>query len=389
MTTRSVQEVGERLGYGAQDVLEALLETVADAVYVVDKDGRVAFANPAALALLGYDEEELLGQVSHPTIHHHHWDGTPFPQDECPMLRPRATGETVRVDDDCFWRKDGSKFRVAYTSAPLPQRDGRGAVVVFRDVTARLEAEEAARRGAVERARAQEIHDSRARIVEATDAERRRLTRDLHDGAQQRLVRVLFALRLAAGELGDVGDAGDVGTEVRALLDQAAEETESAIVELRELANGIHPAILTNRGLRSAVESLTARLPLFVGVEITPQRFPPALEVAAYFVIAEALTNVIKHAETAEAAVHVAPAGWNLLVEVRDEGRGGADAGRGSGLRGLEDRVEALNGTLTVSSTAGRGTLLRVELPIPPPDGPGSASGRAQQGEHGHDAAVL
>src|SRR5436190_7850385 len=185
MTTRSVQEVGERLGYEAQDVLEALLETVADAVYVVDKDGRVAFANPAALGLLGYEEHELLGQVSHPTIHHHHWDGTPFPVEECPMLRPRATGETVRVDDDCFWRKDGSKFRVAYSSAPLPQRDGRGAVVVFRDVTARLDAEEAAREGAVERARAQEIHDSRARIVEATDGERRRLTRDLHDGAQQ------------------------------------------------------------------------------------------------------------------------------------------------------------------------------------------------------------
>ncbi len=363
MTTRSVQQVGERLGYEARDVLEALLETVADAVYVVDKDGRVAFANPAALALLGYEEEELLGHVSHPTIHHHHWDGTPFPEEECPMLRPRATGETVRVDDDCFWRKDGTKFRVAYSSAPLPQRNGRGAVVVFRDVTARLDAEEAARRGAVESARAAEIHESRARIVEATDAERRRLTRDLHDGAQQRLVRVLFALRLAADELGEVG-AG-VGPEVRGLLDQAAEETESAITELRDLANGIHPAILTNRGLRSAVESLTARLPLVVGLDVSPERFPSALEAAAYFVIAEGLTNVIKHASTDEASVHVVRAGWNLLVEIRDEGAGGADAGRGSGLRGLEDRVAALNGTLSLSSLAGHGTRLRVELPLP------------------------
>ena len=184
------------------------------------------------------------------------------------MLRPRSTGETVRVDDDCFWRKDGTKFRVAYSSAPLPQRDGRGAVVVFRDVTARLDAEEAARRGAVERARAQEIHDSRARIVEATDAERRRLTRDLHDGAQQRLVRVLFALRLAADEL------GEADAETRELLDQAAAETESAIVELRELANGIHPAILTNRGLRSAVESLTARAAAASStLDVIPERF--------------------------------------------------------------------------------------------------------------------
>jgi PAS domain S-box-containing protein len=380
MTTRSVQEVGERLGYGVQDVLEALLETVADAVYVVDKDGRVAFANPAALQLLGYEEQELLGQVSHPTIHHHHWDGTPFPVEQCPMLRPRSTGETVRVDDDCFWRKDGTKFRVAYSSAPLPQRDGRGAVVVFRDVTARLHAEEAARRGAVERARAQEIHDSRARIVDATDAERRRLTRDLHDGAQQRLVRVLFSLRLAAGELGDMGGAG---ADARALLDQAAEETESAIVELRELANGIHPAILTNRGLRSAVESLTARLPLIVAVEIAPQRFAPPLEAAAYFVIAEALTNVIKHAEADEATVQVSVKGWNLFIEVRDDGRGGADLDHGSGLRGLEDRVAALNGELSLSSPPGQGTRLRAELPIaplgrPPADAP----------EDGHDARV-
>lgn len=354
----SVQEVGERLGYGVQDVLEALLETVADAVYVVDKDGRVAFANPAALALLGYEEHELLGHVSHQTIHHHHWDGTPFPEEQCPMLRPRATGETVRVDDDCFWRKDGSKFRVAYSSAPLPQRDGRGAVVVFRDVTARLDAEEAARREAVERARAQEIHDSRARIIEATDAERRRLTRDLHDGAQQRLVRLLFSLRLAAEDL------GDASPQARALLDQAAEEAESAIVELRELSNGIHPAILTNRGLRSAVESLTARLPLLVAVDVTEQRFTPALEAAAYFVIAEGLTNVIKHADAGEATVHVSLAGWNLLVDVSDDGIGGADLSVGTGLRGLEDRVAALDGTLAVTSAPGNGTRVRVELPL-------------------------
>ncbi len=148
-------------------------------------------------------------------------------------------------------------------------------------------------------------------------------------------------------------------------MDQAAEETESAITELRDLANGIHPAILTNRGLRSAVESLTARLPLVVGLDVSPERFPSALEAAAYFVIAEGLTNVIKHASTDEASVHVVRAGWNLLVEIRDEGAGGADAGRGSGLRGLEDRVAALNGTLSLSSLAGHGTRLRVELPLP------------------------
>ena len=176
-------------------------------------------------------------------------------------------------------------------------------------------------------------------------------------------MRLLFSLRLAAEDL------SDTTPEVRALLDQAAAEAESAILELRELSNGIHPAILTNRGLRSAVESLTARLPLLVGVDVTEQRFSPALEAAAYFVIAEALTNVIKHADAGEATVHVSPAGWNLLVAVTDDGNGGADLCAGMGLRGLEDRVAALNGTLAVTSPPGKGTRVRVELPLPTTDG--------------------
>jgi PAS domain S-box-containing protein len=356
-TTQSVEAVGERLGYGARDVLAALLDTVADAVYVVDVDGRVQFANPAALALLGYEEDELIGRVSHPTIHHHHWDGTPVPQEECPMLRPRATGETVRVDGDCFWRKDGTKFRVAYSSAPLPTRQGRGAVVVFRDVTARLQDEEEARAAAVERVRAQEIHDSRARIVAATDGERRRLTRDLHDGAQQRLVRVLFALRMAAAELESDGE------EARRLLDEAAAEAEGAIIDLRDLANGLHPAILTTRGLRAAIESLTARLPLIVGVDVPETRWPPPVEAAAYFFVAEALTNVIKHAGVAEATVTVDDdPGW-LTILVADDGPGGADLAGGTGLRGLGDRVAALGGSLTVESDS-HGTRVRGELPV-------------------------
>ena len=359
VTTRSVQEVGERLGYEAQDVLEALLETVADAVYVVDKDGRVAFANPAALGLLGYEEHELLGQVSHPTIHHHHWDGTPFPVEECPMLRPRSTGETVRVDDDCFWRKDGTKFRVAYSSAPLPQRDGRGAVVVFRDVTARLDAEEAAR---ARRGRAgARAGDPRLARADRRGDRRRAPPADARPARRRAAAPRARALRAAARRR----RARRGRRRGARLLDQAAEETESAIVELRELANGIHPAILTNRGLRSAVESLTARLPLVVSLDLTPERFGAALEAAAYFVIAEGLTNVIKHASTDEASVHVARAGWNLLVEIRDDGAGGADPSRGSGLRGMEDRVDALNGTLSCSSPPGRGTRLRVELPLP------------------------
>ncbi len=252
------------------ELLGLLLDSIADAVYVVDHEGRVEFANPAALELLGWPGEELIGRPSHATIHHHHWDGTPFPEQECLLLRPRTTGETVRAEDDVFWRRDGSRFRVSYSSAPLATAGGRGAVVVFRDVTALLEAEEALRREAVARARAEELHASRARIVEAADAERRRLVRDLHDGAQQRLIGILLALRRAADNSRDAAAAE--------LIEAAARETQAAIGELRDLGSGLHPQILTNRGVAAAVESLTGPLPLVVSLEIPERRWPAAVE---------------------------------------------------------------------------------------------------------------
>ncbi|HEV7805888.1 MAG TPA: PAS domain S-box protein [Solirubrobacteraceae bacterium] len=359
MNRTAVERVGERLGSATRDVLVALLATVPDAVYLVDPEGRVQFANPAALEMLGYAEDDLLGRVSHPTIHHSHWDGSHFPEDECPMLRPRTTGETVRVDGDCFWRKDGSKFRVAYSSAPLPMSGGVGAVVVFRDVTERLRTEEVARREAAERARNAELRASRARIVAAADAERRRLGRDLHDGAQQRLVRVLLALRLAAAQV-----TADDATQAHERLDAAALEVEEAIVELRDLVNGIHPSILTNRGLNAAIYSLVATLPMIVTCEVSDQRWPPELEAAAYFVVAEALTNVIKHADASEATVSVRERQGNLCIEIRDDGRGGASLGAGSGLRGLADRLDATDGTLSVYSPASAGTRVRAAIPL-------------------------
>ena len=349
---------GARLGMAPRDVLEALLANIADAVYLVDIDGRVEFANPAALTLLGYEEDELLGRISHPTIHHHRWDGAPFPQEECPMLRPRTTGETVRVYGDTFWRKDGSKFRVAYSSAPLRTERGNGAVVVFRDVTAQMEAEDAARREAVERVRAQEIHASRARIIAAADAERRRLVRNLHDGAQQRLVRILLALRLASKDLRQ----RDGPTARR--LDEIAEETQAAIAELRDLGSGIRPHILANRGVAAAVESLTGPFPIPVLLQIPEQRFPEGIEAAAYFFIAEGLTNVIKHARASTAAVRLTLAGERIVIEVSDDGRGGARIVRGRGLAGMEDRLAALDGQLEVRDGEGGGTRVLATLPV-------------------------
>jgi PAS domain S-box-containing protein len=342
------------------ELLESLLASSADAFYVVDPDGAVLFANPAALELLGYDDEgELLGRNSHATIHYKHPDGSHFPADECQLLRPRTTGEVVRVELDWFVRRDGSMVPIAYSSSPLSMDGRRGAVVVFRQVDP-SEGGEAP--DGVGRSQALELHHSRARILAAADAARRRISRDLHDGAQQRLVHVLMTLRSAAVRVGDGAD------DTRALLSRASDEVQGAIRDLRDLVAGVHPAILTDRGLRAAVESLAARSATDVTVEVPDGRWPDELEACAYFVIAEALANVAKHAPTAaEVVVRVEAGGSDLRVEVRDDGEGGADSATGGGLRGLEDRVQALGGRLTVSDARHRpprGTRLTATLPL-------------------------
>lgn len=335
-----------------------LVISVADAVYAVDAEGRVSYANPAALQLLGYDDaSELLGRPSHRTIHHSHRDGTPFPEDECPLLRPRTTGEIVRVEEDWFVRRDQSFVPVAYSSAPVEGPQGRGAVIVFHDTTRARAVQAAERSAAVERARAQELHDSRARIVAAAHEERRRLGRDLHDGAQQHLVNVLLALQLATSA--DPQRQPD-------LIAQALSETRTAIEDLRTLAAGLLPSVLIHRGLRGAVESLTAAAPLPVELKLTEQRFDPQIEAAAYFFVAEALTNVFKHAQATVATVRAGSDGSTLTVEVVDDGVGGASPSAGHGLLGLADRLTALDGSFQVESAKPRGTLLRACLPASP-----------------------
>lgn len=333
-------------------MLAALLQSMVDAVYAVDADGLVVFANPASLEILGYeDEHELRGRVSHATIHHSRPDGTPFPPEECPLLLPRQTGQPIRVEDDWFVRRDGTFVPVSYSSAPMSVDGRRGAVVVFRDTSER-------RRLELERRRAAEVSASRARIVQATLAERQRLGRDLHDGAQQRLINVILALQLAAGSAAD--------DHARELLDDAVRETQAAVADLRDLASGLHPSVLTHRGLRAAIASLTARSPVPVVLDVDPQRLPEIVEGTAYFVVAEALANVGKHAHASEASVSVHGDGAWLTIEVTDDGRGGAQTGRGSGLSGLTDRVAAIGGTLTVESPSAGGTRVTVRLPVEP-----------------------
>ncbi|MDX6589328.1 MAG: hypothetical protein QOI84_602, partial [Solirubrobacterales bacterium] len=204
-----------------------------------------------------------------------------------------------------------------------------------------------------------ELIASRARIVAAADEARRRIRRDLHDGAQQRLVHALITLKLARKSL----EEGD--PKAAELLDEGLEHSESATSALRELSHGILPSVLTRGGLRAGVESLVSRMSLPVDIEVDGERFPPGIEATAYFVVSEALTNVVKHSGAQRAEVGARANEGALRVEIRDDGEGGAAPSGGSGLVGLRDRVSALEGSLRIESPPGGGTRVVVMLPLP------------------------
>jgi signal transduction histidine kinase len=208
------------------------------------------------------------------------------------------------------------------------------------------------------RAQLDKVQESRRRIVTAGDEQRRRIERDLHDGAQQRLVALALELRIAQRQVGQ-GDP-----DIDRVLAQAVEELQVAVEELRELARGVHPAVLTEEGLGGALESLAARTPLPVEIASAPDyRLPTEIEAAAYFVACEAIANAVKHARATQIRVCAERRDGSLVVEVEDDGIGGASMNGGSGLRGLVDRVEAHGGTLRVESEPGHGTRVIGELP--------------------------
>jgi PAS domain S-box-containing protein len=223
-------------------------------------------------------------------------------------------------------------------------RDGDEAVLIVRDITERKRQE-------------QELRKSRVRLVRAGDEARQRLERNLHDGAQQRLVSLSLALRLAHARL------KEDPAEAERLLEGASAELAQALEELRELARGIHPAVLSERGLAAALETLAGRAPLPVAVSVPDERLPAPVEAAAYYVVSEALANVAKYAEASAVEISVVRRNGRAVVEVADDGVGGADPTRGSGLRGLVDRVEALDGVLEVESHPGAGTRIRAQIP--------------------------
>jgi signal transduction histidine kinase len=202
-----------------------------------------------------------------------------------------------------------------------------------------------------------EVQASRARIVAAGDAERRRIERDLHDGAQQRLVTLAIGLELARGR------AASTDPELAATLATAGRDLQLGLAELRELARGLHPTVLTEDGLAAAIRGLAERCPIPVVVDVPDRRCPPSIESTAYFVVAEALTNVARSAHASTASVSAQVVDGRFELDIRDDGRGGADASRGSGLQGMADRVAAVEGTCTIDSPIGGGTRILVVLP--------------------------
>jgi signal transduction histidine kinase len=215
----------------------------------------------------------------------------------------------------------------------------------------------------------EQLAASRARIVEAADAARRRIERDLHDGAQQRLVSLALHLRLLESRLEPDSAASRELAAARAELD-------AALGELRELARGIHPSVLTDRGLEAALGALAGRSTVPVELHLDSCRqLPLSVQTTAYFVVAEAVTNASKHADSDQIDVRVAVGGGRATVEVTDDGSGGVDPARGSGLSGLADRVSALGGTLEIDSPVGAGTTIRAQMPIAAPRGDGGEPG--------------
>jgi signal transduction histidine kinase len=288
-----------------------------------------------------------------------------------------------------YWSEAATAFvdhdgTILDTQSPQPgmaisilERDGMPLAAITHDVTLlddpglvaslasamRLAVENERLHAQVE-AQLEEVQASRTRIVNAADDERRRLERDLHDGAQQRLVSLALALRLTKTRLGAEADE-----TVIAELDRASEMARDALNELRDLARGIHPQVLTQAGLGPAIDSLAARSPVTVTVLTQLDgRLPASVESAAYFVVSEALANVAKHARATAAQVRVmSEHGW-LHVEISDDGAGGAGPATGSGLRGLDDRVAAIGGTLSINSPAHGGTTLVARIPFSTPE---------------------
>jgi PAS domain S-box-containing protein len=322
----------------------ATLRAALDAVVTMDHEGRVLEFNPAAERMFGYGTGAAVGRemaqlIVPPELREPHRCGLDrYLSDEQPRLLDR------RIEIEAM-HADGARFPVELTITRIDMPGPPVFTGYLRDISDCRRAEA-------------ELKASRARVVAAGDAARRRIERDLHDGAQQQLVSLALTLRMLRGRLAraDLEGAG-------ALLAEADADLAQAIVELRELARGIHPALLTDGGLDPALRALVDRSVVPARLQVVPgERFAAAVEAAIYFVVAEALTNAARHAQAGLIEGEVTHVNGLLAVRVSDDGVGGADPD-GGGLRGLSDRLAALGGQLTVSSDRGAGTTVAAEVP--------------------------
>jgi PAS domain S-box-containing protein len=356
-----------RRRWSAGDVQEALVISGEVALWLADGDDRIAYVNDAAVRILGFDsDEELLGGPSHDSIHYKHPDGSPYPVADCPITRATERGEPIRIERDWWVRKDGSLVPISIHCVPL-EIDGRmGTAMTFHDLTGSVQAEDERRQLEVAQARLGEVRASRARIVAAADETRRRIERDLRDGIQRRLVAL--ALQVGAAQTMVPAQLPELDDE----LSRIAEGLKTLLEELQEISHGIHPAVLSEGGLEAALEALARRSAVPVQLDLRGDlRLPRHVEVGTYYVVSEALTNVIKHAHATVVMIELETHHSTMRLAIRDDGIGGADPSQGSGLVGLSDRVEALGGTLTVTSPAGSGTTLRIEIPLDSQSGAG------------------
>ena len=324
-----------------RDFIRTVVDSTPSLICLVTPGGYIVRFNTSLQRLSGRIDNDLIRGSSF-------WEVFIAPEEREQVRRELedVVAEGGRGEFENSWMTAaGERLKVTWSTIPL--RDDRGQprlLICGMDITERSRHEA-------------ELRRSRARLVEASDVERRRLERNLHDGAQQRLVSLSLMLRLAQARVESEPD------QAEHLLGQASDELAQALEELRELARGIHPAVLSDRGLNAALEALVSRTPLSVELELLDDRLPEPVEAAAYYVVSEALANVAKYAEASSVAVSIASVNGHAVVEIADDGIGGADPAKGSGLRGLVDRVEALDGHLQVESPLGKGTRVRVEIP--------------------------
>ncbi len=327
-----------------RDFVSAVIETADVLVCVLDRAGRFVRFNRACERVSGYSSEEVLGR--HLSLLLPEEEG-----DRVDAALAAVCAQGIASENENHWvTRSGERRLIAWRNTAL-QDAATGAEYI---VSSGIDVTEA-------RLADEELRASRARIVEAGDRERSRLERNLHDGAQQHLVALSLTLRMAQAKL-----ASDPG-EVEQILAGANEELAQALSELRELARGIHPAILTDRGLEAAVQALAGRTPVPVEVAASlDRRLPASVEAAAYYIVAESIANVSKYAQARSIRVELVRANGALEVAVADDGVGGADPLGGTGLRGLADRVESLDGELAVTSPPGGGTVVRAKIPLEP-----------------------